>query len=229
MKTNAFILLFLLTLSGCATTSQPNISQYPNWDDKSMVIGVAIADTATPTAYKSSHLGVLETTITPNTQELKLHLKTLDISNINDIASKLTKLLKSRGLKVKNLTNKLDLNSLSEFDNKKSNSSYCELDHRKFKSRYGIDKLVVINIKQIGTIRNYYGFVPLDEPRGLSHLDGYIVNLDTNQLEWKQNVIKKTKNNSDNWNSASKFEGLTKAIYLSFDQAKNTFLNYFAK
>lgn len=233
MINKAVILFTVLALTGCGA-STPKISVKPQcWGDKSKVIGIVIGDIPAPSAHKRGGQGLLSSFI-PNSRsnELEQHLKSLDISDLRNMTEKMTKYLKAKGLTVKDLTTDLDLESLKNFDdtkNKNTPTNYGELDYRSLKSIHGIDKLIVVNIMRIGTIRHYYGFVPLDEPSGFSHLNGYVVNLDNNQLEWKHSVIRQVANDAYDVKPSSKFDGLTKAVYTAFDQSKNMLFNHFAQ
>lgn len=233
MKTKALILFIILGLSGCVTTTPNFAVKRQFWDNKSKVIGVVIGDMPSPSAHKGGNQGLLDMAINnSNAGDLELHLNTLDVSKIRDVAAKMTKYLKGKGLKVKHISKNLDLKSLNDFEaenNESSQTYFSNLDYRSLKTKYGVDKLVVINIVRIGTIRSYYGFVPLGDPSGLSHLGGYVVNLDNNQLEWKQSVVQQSPNNTDDWDSPPKFDGLTKAMYVAFDQSRNMLFNHFAK
>lgn len=233
MKTKLLILFLILGLSGCVTTTPNFAVKRQFWDNKNKVIGVVVGDMPSPSAHKGGNQGLLDIVINnSNADDLELHLNTLDVSRISDIAIKMTRYLKGKGLKVKHISKNLDLKSLNDFEaenNESSQTYYSNLDYRLLKTKYGVDKLVVINIVRIGTIRNYYGFVPLGDPSGLSHLGGYVVNLDNNQLEWKQSVVQQSPNNTDDWDSPPKFDGLTKAMYVAFDQSKNMLFNHFAK
>ena len=233
MKFKVLILFLIFGLAGCVTTTPNFAVKKQFWNDKSKIIGVVIGDMPQPTAHKGGQQGLLDLAINnANAGDLEEHLKTLDVSNIKDVAIKMTKYLKGKGLKVKHITKNLDLAGLKDFEGENDEAKgiyYGQSDYRGLKAKYGVDKLVVVNIVRIGTIRNYYGFVPLGDPSGLSHLGGYVVNLSNNQLEWKQTIVEQSPISAAEWDTPPKFDGLTKAMYLAFNQSKSLLFNAFAQ
>jgi len=232
--TKLFIfVLSLLTLSSCATIT-PNFSVKQDfWNDKTKVIGVAIGDMPNPTTHKSGSQGLLDMAINnANAGDLETHLNSLDVSKINNVADKITAYLKGKGLRVKRISERVDIESLKEVEAQNDDAKkvyYGSRDYSPLKNKYGIDKIVLINIVRIGTIRNYYGFIPLGAPKGLSHLGGYIINLDTNQLEWKQSVVQTAPNAGGEWDTPPNFDGLTDSMYTAFNQSRNMLFNYFSQ
>ena len=233
MKQKLLILFLALSLSGCITVTPNFAVKQQFWSDKSKKIGVVIGDMPQPKAHKGGNQGLLDIAINDaNASDLDAHLQSLDVSKISTVAVKITKYLKSKGLSVKHIKNNLDLKSLKPFEAENDDAKkiyYPSEDYRSLKAQYGVDKLIVINIVRVGTIRDYYGFVPLGEPSGLSHLGGYAVNLSNNQLEWKQTVIHQTPHNSTDWDTPPQFDSLTKAMYTAFNQSKSMLFNHFAQ
>lgn len=60
-------------------------------------------------------------------------------------------------------------------------------------------------------------------------LSGYIVDLDNNQLEWKQTVVQTATSTSEERDTPPQFKGLTDAMYTAFDQSRNMLFNYLAQ
>ena len=148
------------------------------------------------------------------------------------MADNIASYLETKNLHVKRITEKLNLETLPKFEAANDDANkiyYGDRDYRAMKQKYGVDKLVVINIVRIGTIRSYYGFIPMGDPSGLSNLAGYIVNLDNNQLEWKQTVTQTVPNASDKWDTPPDFPSLTKAMYLAFEQTRKLLVNNFVQ
>jgi len=224
------ICFFMISLSSCANHTNQFLSQLPLWNDKSQKIGVIIGNTSAPSAYKDGHINFAGNK--PNDHDslqLNKHLKTLNIANLTDVALDITQQLKNKGLDVKFLPEKMSLKSLRKSDMKSSIQALVNFDHKTLKSRHNIDKLVVIDLVRIGTIRNYYGFVPVNEAHGLSHLDAYVINLNKRQLEWKKSVIKKIKTTTTTPNANLQFDGITKAVLLAFDQSKHSLISHFSE
>jgi len=219
----------MISLSSCSNHANQFLSQLPFWNDKSQRIGVIIGNTTAPSIYKDGHTNFSGNKLNDNDSlQLNKHLKTLNISNLSDVAHDITQQLKNKGLDVKFLSEKINLKTLRKSD-KYTSQQLTNFNHKTLKARHNIDKLVVIDLVRIGTIRNYYGFVPVNEAHGLSHLDAYVINLNNQQLEWKKSVIKKIKNTASTPNASLKFDGITKAMYLAFDQSKSSLIDQFSE
>jgi len=233
MKLKILLFAFIAMLTGCVTVTPNFAVKQQFWNDKSKTIGIVIGDMPKPSAHKGGQQGLLDIAINnSNADDLETHLNTLDVSSIRNVATKFTKYLRGKGLKVKQFKNPLNLESLPDFEAENDDTKkiyYTNKDYRGLKSKYGVDKLVVINIVRVGTLRTYYGFIPTSDPNGLSHLGGYVVDLKNNQMEWKQSVINQIPHNSTEWDSPPKFNALTKAMYTAFEQSKSMLFNHFAQ
>lgn len=233
MKIKILLFALIAMLTGCVTIT-PNFAVKQNfWNDKSKTIGVVIGNMPKPTAHKGGSQGLLDILINnENASDLETHLQTLDVSSIKNVAFKMSKYLKGKGLKVKTFKNTLNLDALSDFEAENNDAKkiyYADRDYRGLKKKYGVDKLLVVNIVRIGTLRTYHGFIPTGDPSGLSHLGGYVVDLSNNQLEWKQTVVNQIPHNSAEWDAPPKFDALTKAMYTAFKQSKSMLFNHFAQ
>jgi len=233
MKLKLLLITLVAMLTGCVTVTPNFAVKQQFWNDKSKTIGVVVGSIPQPSAHKGGNQGLLDMAINnSNASDLEDHLKTLDVSSINGLALKMSKYLKGKGLKVKAFKNTLDLDALADFEAENNDAKkiyYANKDYRALKKKYGVDKLLVINIVRIGTLRTYYGFLPTGDPSGLSHLGGYVVDLSSNQLEWKQSVVNQIPHNAAEWDAPPKFDALTKAMYTAFKQSKSMLFNHFAE
>ena len=95
-------------------------------------------------------------------------------------------------------------------------------DFSKYKEKYGLDYLMLINFKTIGTVRSYYGPVPTSEPLATSFITGQIIDLSTDKLSWYSDInIQKTIPSP--WDEAdSNYPNLTNSIYQSQNDAFRT-------
>jgi len=224
----------LLMLSACVTVT-PNFAAKPEfWNDKNKIVGVAIEQPPKPTAFKAGSQGLLDVAINQaNASELETHLNGLDVSKISDLADRVVTHLRQKGFMVKRIKDPIQTDGLAKLDNKDEGSQsqviLADRDFRPLKEKHGVDKMVLISVVRIGTIRNYYGFIPLGEPTGLCHLAGKVVNLSNNQLEWSQVVTQTTPNADGSWDVPPNYPGLTKAVYTAFDQSRDMLFNQFAQ
>lgn len=92
-----------------------------------------------------------------------------------------------------------------------------------FKTRFGIDGLVVIDITQLGFERPYSAYIARGEPRALLRGAGYMVNLSTNAYEWYE-PVEISRAADGNWDEPKHFPGLTNAYYQVIELGKDRYL-----
>ncbi|MDH5424326.1 MAG: hypothetical protein OEY29_04970 [Gammaproteobacteria bacterium] len=222
----AFFLFIIFTLSGCGATT-PAISVKPSWDNNTRIVGIISTNIPPASAYKNDKYNQLSPSVNSQPNDLEQHLQNLQPPDITSITDKISRYLKSKGMHVKRLSSHQVLQQLRKMDAKAGNGS--KADYRPLKLIHGIDKLIVIRVEHIGSIRPYYGFVPLAEPKGFSHLSGYMINLDNNQHEWKHSVMQQVECTPAAADPAAEFAGLKKAVHMAFDQSKNSLFEHFSQ
>jgi len=94
--------------------------------------------------------------------------------------------------------------------------------NKDFAARYGkdYDHLVVINVLQLGFVRNYAAYIPTGDARATVEGFAYMVNLKTNAYEWYDHV-QVTRAADGAWDEAPSFPGLTNAYFQAIEQAKD--------
>lgn len=233
MKITKIILIafVILGLSACANIA-PNLTVHQNfWKNKQETIGVAVVEIPLPTAHKGGSQGLLDMAINEAVaSDLEKHLNSLDTREVVQLADKITNYLNTNGYKTKQFKNPISIADLPDFENTKSGSDYfASKDFRSYKAKYGVDKLVLITVVRLGTIRDYYGFIPTSEPSGISHINGKVINLTSNMLEWNQTVEQRVPNMTESWDVPPNYPGLTKAMYAALSQTKQELFNNFAQ
>lgn len=218
-------------LVGCATVT-PDIAVNQNfWKDKKQVIAVAVADVPKPTTHKAGAQGLLDIAINDAmADELDIHLGTIDTSEINKLVDEIVGYLSQKGYDAKGISNVINVSEISDFENESTGKGhYAEKDFRVLKEKHGADKLVLISAVRLGTIRSYYGFIPTSSPTGLSHLNGQIINLGTNELEWNQKVEQRVPFEGEEWDTPPDYPSLSKAVTTALLQSKKVLFNHLAQ
>lgn len=225
------VVSFALMLSACAAT--PQFAARPEfWSEKDRVIGVAIAKPPAAAAHKQGQQGLLDLAINAGmANELDAHLNKLDTAQINELADRMVVYLKGKGYNAKRIADPIDVETLPKFEAKDdaSGKHYAAKDFSVVKKTHGVDKVLLLSINAIGTIRSYYGFVPLGAPQGISNLSGQVVNLQNNSLEWNQAASQVVPNTEGEWDMPPSYPGLTKAVNNAFEQSRNMLYNQFAQ
>lgn len=228
MKRRHVIALVALSavLAGCATPPQTPIALSAGVASlKPAKVGVVMSalpkvDTEFPGA--SCLLCYAAASVTH--QALTRHVQTLPQEDLPQLAASMVRLLRAKGLDAVALESPLDLKKLPDPSTKAPN--FAPKDFSSFKTRYGVDKLLVLDITALGVWRNYSAYVPTGDPKAVFKGTGYLVNLGTNALEWYLPVdVQKSADQA--WDEAPKFPGLTNAYFQAIEMGKDSFTKPF--
>ena len=99
-------------------------------------------------------------------------------------------------------------------------------DHTALKTKYMVDKLLVIDISAMGAWRNYASYIPTGDPQAVFKGTGYIVNLANNTLDWYLPVDSR-RSADQKWDEPPKFPGLTNAYFQALEEGKDAFTQPF--
>jgi uncharacterized protein (UPF0335 family) len=226
MKKIIFAGLLALMLVGCASVQQP-VSLNPSfWENRQQTVGVAMTTSTPPTATMLGQQGLLDIVINRgNAKSLIGFLEQMEIARLKTIVKEFSDQLAARGFNVKTIDEPIDISKLDKFSGQSGETPFAKLDFRKLKTD-DMDKLIVISVNRVGTVRNYYGFIPLDAPQADLSLTGQMVDLSNNQLLW-YTVESKTMPIPEPWDQAPSFENVSGAVLANVDQGLESFQQSF--
>lgn len=208
---------FLLFLSGCTTFVQnPVPLKEEFWQQKDTKIGVALTTIPQPDTHEvgAGCLLCLATVAAANST-LTGHVETLSTDDISSLNKELADYLKSRELQPVLIEEAINFKTLEKFKTKVPD--YATLDFRKLKDKYGIDKLLVIEVIALGTFRTYASYVPTSDPVGTFRAAGYVIDLETNGLDWYRTFVV-NKAVDGEWDEPEEFPGITNAYYQAIEE-----------
>jgi len=227
----SFVILVVAAMGGCATMVHYFGMEDKFWEDKSATIGVAIAKLPQAHTVKSGNQGLLDVAINnANASDLEKALNTVDLTTIKQLASKMTAYLTQKGFQVKQIATPIDVAKLPDTEKQNDESKgiyYAKKDFASLKSSLGVDKLVLISVNVVGTIRSYYGFIPTGDPSGYAVLKGMVINLSNNQMEWNELASETVEHDPGEWDTPPKFASLTKAMKKAYVQSQSNLFNGF--
>lgn len=152
-----------------------------------------------------------------NHTTMSAHVKSLPYENLPAVKDEIAAILKKKGHTVVML-DKLDMRALPDF--KHEGKSFARTDFTSLKGKYSIDKLVVVTIAMAGIERNYASYIPVAPPKARIVGTGYLVNLDTNALEWYM-PLDVMKASDGEWDEPPKFPGLTNAYFQTLETSRS--------
>jgi hypothetical protein len=211
----------MAVLAGCATPPQGPIALEANrLNGSSGKVGVAMsavpaADTHLPGA---GCLLCLAAASLANSS-LTSHAKTLPSKDLASIQADVVEALRRKGVDVVVISDPIKIEDLPK--NTSTAPNAARQDFSALKAKYGLDRLVMIDVTQQGFERTYSSYIPTSDPKGLVRGSAYLVNLGTQTYEWYTtiNVVKAT---DKKWDEPPQFPGLTNAYYQAVEAARDT-------
>jgi hypothetical protein len=149
---------------------------------------------------------------------LKDHLGTLPTDDLLKVKAEVADLLRKKGHDVVVVAEELDLTALPDFGSK--GAKVAKKDFSPLRQKYNLDKLLVIEIVNLGVIRNFSAYIPKSDPKAVVNIMSYIVNLDDNAYDVRRpvNIIKAAEGN---WDEPPKFPGMTNAYFQTIELARD--------
>lgn len=210
----------LVLVAGCATKPQQPIGLAGDAvGPGSGRIGVAMTalpkqDTQVPGAGCLLCLGAA---IAANST-LTTHARTLPYEDLPDLKTVVASQLRKRGADVKVIEGSIDIDELSSFSGADSNAA--KKDFSPLAKKYGIDRIVILEIDAIGFIRTYSAYVPTSDPKAYLKGSAYMIDLKTNNYAWFNPVVI-TKSAEGKWDEPPSFPGLTNAYFQAIELGKD--------
>jgi hypothetical protein len=220
IQVTALSLLTLLVI-GCAPTPiKPVAIEAQFYEQKTQKVGVYLdtlpeVNTFFPGAGCLLCLAAAEIANSDVTD----HVKTLSVEDIESIAADVETALKAKGLQPVIISSPINWDNLEEFKTPDELKQYARKDLRPLKQPMGVDKLVVVDINQVGVIRSYSSYVPTSDPMGYLYGEVAIVDLNDNSYKMYQSVNIKTAVVGE-WDEPENFPGITTAFYESINTLK---------
>jgi hypothetical protein len=145
---------------------------------------------------------------------LNSYAKTLKDDEIVRVKDDLVSALRKKGLDVAPVDGVVDVNKLPDL---KLGEGMARHDFGAYAKRF--DRVVVVEIRQVGLERPYASYIPTGEPKAVLRGSAYMVDLKTNKLEWYE-PIAVTKGSDGKWDEPPSFPGLTNAYYQAIEAGK---------
>jgi len=153
--------------------------------------------------------------------ELTTYTKSLAYEDFTQLSEQIATFLRKKSVDVTIIQN-VNLSSLPEYETKELN--FAKKDFSSLKNKYHINKLIVIDIAAVGVERSYSAYIPTSDPRAVLTGTGYMVNLDSNALEWYL-PLRIQKSSDGAWDEPPKYPGLTNAYFQVLESTKDRILS----
>jgi hypothetical protein len=219
------VLAGALILAGCATPPQPPIAMNgAALQGHGTRIGVAMKVPKVDTSFPGASCLLCLAAASVANSSLTTYTQKLPSDDLVRVKSDLADLLRKKGYTPTMLPDDFAVDKLPKGQGGPNKPVY---DFSSLRGQYQIDKVVVVQISQLGISRNYSAYIPTGEPTGMVSGVGYMVNLADNTYEWYQPVAQ-SRTAGGPWDEAPNFPGLTNAYFQAVEGARDTLLKPFA-
>lgn len=206
-------------LGGCATAPQIGLKQ-EFWQQKEAGIGIVLQQVPQMDMFSAGNQGILDIAISRGVNGAIIDkLRASDVPRLKQIPANIEKQLVNRGFNVKVLENSIDMDKLPDF--KGDTSTHAKKDFRSLKQP-GVDRLMVVTVRNVGIQRGYYGFIPLGAPTTIVNISGFLVDLNTNALLWNH-AATGSDPIQDPWDAPPEFSNVIAAVTQTKDRVAASF------
>jgi hypothetical protein len=219
------IISFLsIFLTGCAT--DPNV-QLKNqfWQAKKKTVVVAGSTLPKPQLYQQGAQGILDIAISSAvTDGFSKYLSSFDLQPITDGKKEFVRRLRDKNMQVVISDDAINLNNLQDY--KRDTKRYATKNFTQLNGQFDADDVLIISVKKIGAVRNYYGFIPLGAPKAFCNVEGQLVDLQTNEILWLHNA-EVMLDVAGNWDQPTTYPNFSSTLNNTINMAKDELINDF--
>ena len=146
---------------------------------------------------------------------LNTYAKTLKVDEMTQLKTEIVEMLRKKGIDA------VAVDAPLEFEKMPDLKLGPDMATKDFSSvAKGFDRLLVVNVQQIGFVRTYAAYIPTSDAKATIDGVAYMVNLKSNAYEWYDHVTV-TRSADGKWDEAPAFPGLTNAYFQAIEQAKD--------
>lgn len=228
MRNVISILLLSLVLSGCVPPPQNAVQLDQNLlSNKSAKVGVVMAPLPkVDTHFPGAGCLLCIAAASAANSSLTRHANTLPYEDLPKIKHTVADLMRKKGMEVVVIEENIDLESLNT--NSGAGPNTARKDFSPLRTKYSVDRLLVLEINALGFIRTYSAYFATSEPKAYFRGVGYIVNLSNNAYDWYM-PVEISRSAQGGWDEAPKFPGLTNAYFQILEVGKDSFTSHFSR
>jgi hypothetical protein len=212
-------------LGGCATPIQQRIDLADNYFVSSKAkqgkVGVVMVELPKPdTAFPGANCLLCLGVANGMHSALSKEVQSFSTAELKPLPNDVVALLKKKGVDAVLIDEPLKLDALPDLKEgdalNKSRKNFTSL-----KTKYNLDRLIVVHFTALGVWRSYSAYVPTDIPKAVVVGNASLIDLSTHSLEWYL-PVDLSRAADGNWDESPKFPGLTNAYYQVLETSMNT-------
>ena len=156
--------------------------------------------------------------------DLSAYSKTLSNENLPKLREDIVELLKRNGIDAVVIPDEIRLADLPKHKPKGENIAIKNFSS--LGQKYGVDKLLLIDITALGFLRTYSAYFPTSDPNAFFAATGYIVDVNSNVYDWYL-PVSITKSAEAEWKEPPSYPGLTNAYFQALEMGRDELLGPF--
>lgn len=219
----AITALLGVILCGCAIKpQQPVPFNQEAITSKGTKVGVAMA--ALPkvdTFFPGADCLLCYAFASASNSALTKHAETLAREELESLKEDVASALRKKSVDAVVIKDPLDLKSLNDIRTEVPTAA--RKDFAPVRAKVAVDKLLVIDMQQIGYVRTYASYIPTSDPKATVVGAAYLVDLKSNTYNWYV-PIHVSLSAGAKWDEPPKFPGLTNAYFQAVETSRDTVL-----
>ncbi len=217
-------LLAAALLAGCAAPPQPPVDigaeYFTPGKAKTSRVGVVMADLPKPdTAFPGADCLLCIALANGVHSKLSAEVQTFSTAELKPLPADLVAALKARGQDAVLIDDgPLDIVALPNLPSSSDGTNKARKDFSSFKTKHGVDRLLVVHISSLGVWRSYSAYIPTALPKAVLNGTVSLVDLNTNTLDWYL-PLALSREADGAWDEPPKYPGLSNAYYQVLESA----------
>ncbi|KQZ42463.1 hypothetical protein [Duganella sp. Root1480D1] len=210
-------------LSGCASAPQAPVSKgFRVFAEPGLRVGVAMSRLPkVDTSFPGADWPLTRVAASVANAALTAHTRTLPADDLASLKGDIAEALKLKGQVPVMIDEPIAADQLPKASATARNAA--ARDYASLRSKYRLDKLLVVELTEVGITRPYSSYIPTGDPKGIVSGVSYMVNLKDNSYDWYQPVLRQ-KSAHGNWDEAPAFPGLSNAYFQAIEEARQAIL-----
>jgi hypothetical protein len=156
------------------------------------------------------------------------HAETLSTEDLAGLKEQIAVALRKKGLTASVIPEDVEVDKLADAPASDAVPNAARKNFGPLKQKFAVDKLVVVQIDQVGIQRNYSAYSPAGDPKAVVRGAGYMVDLSKNTYDWYL-PLAVSKAADGNWDEPDKVPGLTNAYYQAIEAGRDSLLQPFGR
>ena len=149
---------------------------------------------------------------------LTTHAQALPTDDLAALQPELASLVKKKGAEPVVINEPLDVTTLPNFGT--SGPNIARKDFTSLRVKYGVEKLLFVQVSSVGYVRTYASYFPTSEPKARISSISSLIDLRSNTYDWFLPVTA-LKAADGTWDEAPKYPGLTNAYFQAIESHRD--------